>query len=397
MEKQIQQILTRGVVEVIQRDSVESNLRAKKQLRVKFGIDPTGADLHIGHTVNLWKLRQFQDLGHKAVIIIGDYTASIGDPSGKDTTRPQLSDQEIKENYKDYEKQALCVLRKDNLEIRKQTEWFGDFSLKDIIRLTASRSVGELMSHETFRKRLETDSPFSAHELLYPFLQGYDSVAVEADIELGAIEQKFNLLMGRSVQKYYGQEAQDVIMSPYLIGTDGKEKMSKSLGNYIGLKDSPEDMFGKVMSISDSEIIPYFEMVSDVSMDEIETMKERGVPAGAEARNLKMRLAHTITTTFHDQKSADKAQEVFASVFQGGDITMGATERLLAQKSYMLADLLLEAGLVSSKNEAKRNIEQGAVYIADAKKTDPHETISLTKQPLLVRIGKRKVVSVSHA
>ena len=395
MDKQTKQLLQRGVVEIIQQDNVENKIKTKKPLRVKFGIDPTGSDLHIGHTVNLWKLRQFQDMGHTAVIIIGDYTASIGDPSGKDSTRPTLNDKQIQDNYKDYEKQALCVLRKENLEIRKQTEWFGEFTLKDIIRLTASRSVGEVLSHETFRNRLDTDSPFSTHELLYPFLQGYDSVAVDADIELGAIEQKFNLLMGRVVQKYYGKEPQDVIMSPYLIGTDGKEKMSKSMNNYIALQDTPEDMFGKVMSIADTEIIPYFEMVSDLDMDEIEDMKKQGTPSGKDARDLKIRLAHKITETFYSKEKADDAQSTFLSVFQKGDTGKNAKDVVLECKEYIIPDLLLKSGLADSKNESKRRIEEGAVYVDDVKIEDVYEKIAIDKSPKVVRVGKRRVASVS--
>ncbi len=395
MDKQIQEILKRGVVEIIQEDSVQNKLKNKKPLRVKFGIDPTGADLHIGHTVNLWKLRQFQDLGHIAVVIIGDYTASIGDPSGKDKTRPTLSDEQIQSNYKDYERQALCVLREDNLEIRKQTEWFGSFTLKDIIRLTASRSVGDLLSHETFRNRLDTDSPFSSHELLYPFLQGYDSVAVDADIELGAIEQKFNLLMGRVVQKYYNKEPQDVIMSPYLIGTDGKEKMSKSIGNYIGLQDNPNDMFGKVMSIADSEIIPYFEMVSDVNMEDVEKMKQQGTPSGSNARDLKMKLAYKITETFYKQDEADNAQSIFMSVFQRGDVEKNAKKIILQCKEYILLDLLACAKMASSKKELKRKIEEGAVYVDEIKQKEVYAKISINSTPKIVRIGKRNVASIS--
>ena len=222
---QIQEILTRGITEVIEQNSLVEKLQSNKQLRVKFGIDPTGADLHLGHTVNLWKLRQFQDAGHIAVLIIGDYTASIGDPSGKDKTRPHLTPEQIEKNYQQYRQQALHILSQNNLEVRHQSEWFADFSLQDMIKLTSSASVSQVLSHETFRNRLDTHSPFSAHELLYPFLQGYDSVAVESDIELGAVEQKFNLLMGRVVQRAYNQEPQDVMMSPYLLGTDGKEKI----------------------------------------------------------------------------------------------------------------------------------------------------------------------------
>lgn len=394
MDKKTDQLFVRGVVETIQQNKLQEKIDSGRVLRVKFGIDPTGADLHIGHTVNLWKMRQFQEMGHTAVIIIGDYTASIGDPSGKDTTRPTLSQEQIQENYKNYEKQALCILKKDNLEIRKQTEWFSDFTLKNIIRLMASRSVGEVLSHETFRKRLETDSPFSCHEMLYPFLQGYDSVAVQADVELGAIEQKFNLLMGRVVQKYYRQEPQDVMMSPYLIGTDGKEKMSKSLGNYIGLQDEPNDMFGKVMSLPDTEIIPYFEMVTDMENDELERIKQTGELSGTKARDMKMRLARTIVSTFHGKTASHRAEEVFLSVFQAGDTEQGARDAVVGKQEYVLVDLLVEVALSSSKTESKRKVEEGAVYVDEVKKTNPYETIRVSHSPCIVRIGKKNIASV---
>ncbi len=395
MDNKIQSILKRGVVEAIDKDNIVRKLKSGKRLRVKFGIDPTGADLHLGHTVNLWKLRQFQDLGHTAVVIIGDYTASIGDPSGKDKTRPRLSDEQIQENYKLYEEQTARVLRKNNLEIRKQTEWFGNFSLKDVIRLTSSRSVGEMLSRETFKERLRSNSPFSTHELLYPFLQGYDSVAVDADIELGAIEQKFNLLMGRVVQKSYSKEPQDVIMSSYLSGTDGKEKMSKSLNNYIGLRESPDNMFGKVMSIDDKEIVPYFEMVTDISDEELEEIRKKEIK-GEVARDIKADLAFRITSILLGKKEAQEARDKFFSVFQKGLIKEAAKRVVIEKEKILVAELLMVSGLVSSKSEAKRRIKEGSVYIGEDKKTDAYEMILLSGREAIVRVGKRRVASVIY-
>ena len=390
----IQEILTRGVTEIIDNNALVKKLQDTKPLRVKFGIDPTGADLHLGHTVNLWKLRQFQDAGHIAVLIIGDYTASIGDPSGKDTTRPHLTQEQIQENYQLYRQQALHILSEENLEVRHQSEWFADFSLHDIIKLTTSASVSEILSHETFRNRLSTHSPFSTHEILYPFLQGYDSVAVEADIELGAVEQKFNLLMGRTVQRAYGQEPQDVMMSPYLLGTDGKEKMSKSLDNYIGVNDEPRDMFGKVMSITDKEIVLYFEMVTRVSVEQLEAYKKQDI-SGHAARDLKMDLAYAITKTFHGEQKAQQAKDEFISVFQKGDTQKGATDVVLPQQEYALGDLLVQSGITTSKNEARRQVEQGSVYIDDNKQHDVFQRVTLSKDtPLVARVGKRSIVSV---
>ena len=390
----IQEILTRGVTEIIDKNSLVKKLQSNKPLRVKFGIDPTGADLHLGHTVNLWKLRQFQDAGHIAVLIIGDYTASIGDPSGKDKTRPHLSKEQIEENYQEYKQQALHILSEENLEVRHQSEWFTNFSLQDMIQLTSSASVSEVLSHETFRNRLSSHSPFSSHELLYPFLQGYDSVAVESDLELGAVEQKFNLLMGRTVQRAYGQEPQDVMMSPYLLGTDGKEKMSKSLDNYIGVNDEPHDMFGKVMSITDSEILLYFEMVTQTSAEQLEQYKQQNI-SGRTARDLKMELAYTITKTFHGEDQAKSARDEFVSVFQKGDTHKGAKNVMLPENQYALGDLLVQSGLVSSKNEARRQVDQGSVYVGDTKQRDIFQIVQLSKNnPVVARVGKRKIVSV---
>lgn len=390
--KQINEILTRGVSEIIDQKRVEDKLNSGKPLRVKFGIDPTGVSLHLGHTVNLWKLRQFQEAGHIAVIIIGDYTASIGDPSGKDKTRPHLTKEEIQKNYEDYERQALSILSKDNLEIRMQSEWFGEFSLEDVIRLTSTASVSEVLSHETFKNRLESNSPFSTHEILYPFLQGYDSVAIDSDIELGATEQKFNLLMGRAVQRAYGKEPQDVMMSPYLLGTDGKEKMSKSLDNYIGLQDEPYDMFGKVMSMTDNEIPLYFEMVTSIDFDSLDQYKNK---TGKEARDAKLVLAKTIVETFYGKEKAQEAENNFIDVFQKGETGEAAKKVVLSQKEYTLADILVESELASSKNEAKRRIEEGSVYIDDKKQEDPFEKVLLSKSSQVIRIGKRKIASIT--
>lgn len=392
-----QEILTRGVQEIIEESSVIDRLQQDKPLRVKFGIDPTGSDLHLGHTVNLWKLRQFQEAGHIAVVIIGDYTASIGDPSGKDKTRPTLSDKDIQQNYDKYEEQAKHILLDTNIEIRKQTEWFGDFSLKDIIRLTATTSVGSLLSHETFEQRLKQQQPFSAHEMLYPFLQGYDSVAVEADIELGAVEQKFNLLMGRTVQRAYGQPPQDVIMSPYLLGTDGKEKMSKSLGNYIGLMDEPYDMFGKVMSIVDEDIVPYYEMTTSIDYATVQEYRKQGTPTGVDARNMKTKLAYTITETFWGSKDAQDAQDKFFAVFKQGEVSQGASHKVMSQSVYDVVDLLVECEMASSKSDARRKIEQGSVYIDDVKVGDVTDEVSLSQQAKVIRVGKRHIMSLTCA
>ena len=257
-------LFTRRVEEIIDKNHLEQALRSGKKLRVKLGIDPNRRELHLGHAVPLWKLREFQEAGHKAVFIIGDWTAQIGDPSGKDQTRPSLSEKEIKSNAKHFFDQAYLILDKAKTEVHLQSEWFKKFGLKEVIKLSSFVTEKQILAHETFRQRIEKDLPFYHHETIYPLLQGYDSVAVRADVELGAMEQKFNLLMGRTIQKALGQKQQDIMMVKYLIGLDGKEKMSKSLNNFIALSDKPEEMFGKIMSIPDNLTIHYFELCTEV-------------------------------------------------------------------------------------------------------------------------------------
>lgn len=385
-------ILERGVEEIIERSSLEKKLNSGKKLRVKFGIDPTSPDIHLGHTAPLWKLRQFQELGHTAVLIIGDYTALIGDPSNQDKTRPLLTEKEIKNNYKTYKKQALKILKKDKLEVRKQSEWFDKFTLRDQISLMSKISVGSLLSHDTFKKRLSENAPFASHELMYPIIQGYDSVMVNADVELGAIEQKFNILMGREIQRYFDQDPQDIVLVPYLLGTDGKEKMSKSLGNYIAVQDEPFDMFGKVMNITDEEIIQYFELITPVSYDELRQLKKEKI-SGINARDLKIRLAKLITEIYWGEKKAKQAQEKFGMIFQKREIPEIVKELKLEKKEWNSVDLLVKIGLALSKNEARRQIQQGAVYLNN-KKINSEEDIVKVKSGDILRVGRRNIVKI---
>lgn len=385
-------ILRRGVAEIIEEKSLAKRLASGKKLRVKFGIDPTGPNLHLGHTVPLWKLRQFQEEGHTAVIVIGDYTASIGDPSGKNKTRPPLSADEIENNYAQYEEQMLKIVLQEPLEVHKQSEWYEKFSLKDVIALVAGTSVGHLLSHETFRERIKKGEPFATHELLYPFLQGYDSIAVNADVELGATEQKFNLLMGRELQRGAGMEPQEVVMSPYLLGTDGKEKMSKSAGNYIGLLEDPDDIFGKVMSIADEEIHQYFELATPLPTVELAKLKvERAT--GEQARDLKLLLAKLITSLYSTETLADTAQERFLSIFQKGEAPQDSVTVTVSPLVMPITDLLVETELAPSKSEARRLVEQGAVRVNEEKIVRTDEEIDL-HSPVLVQVGKRRSVRV---
>lgn len=386
----INQILSRGTEEVIDESHLKAALSSGEKLRIKHGIDPTAPSMHIGHTVPLQKISEFQELGHTAVIIIGDYTAMIGDPSGKDKTRPPLSEKEIKQNSKDYKKQILKILKKNQTEFHMQSEWYKSLKLADILDLLSRVSTAQLLSHETFRKRLDSEQAFMAHELIYPILQGYDSVAIKADVEIGAMEQKFNLLMGRTIQKQHGMKSQDVIMVPYLLGTDGKEKMSKSLGNTINLTDEPEDMYGKVMSIPDTLIMSYAELLLPIEEQELTWFKEK---INENPRDAKAKLAQKITTIFWNEKKAEKAGEEFSRVFSSGELPSNIPTKEISASKMDPRDLLVETGLTPSKSEARRLIEQGGVTIDDIKVESWDEPVEL-KDGAIVRAGKRKFIRI---
>ncbi len=385
----IDSILKRRVVEIIDKDHLTAALKSKKKLRVKLGIDPTGADLHLGHAVTLWKLREFQEAGHKAVFIIGDVTAMIGDPSGKDKTRQGLTEKQIKENAKHFFDQAYLILDKSKTEVHLQTEWFKKFGLKEVIHLESLVSEQQLLAHETFQQRIAKDLPFLHHETLYPLLQGYDSVVVKADIELGAMEQKFNLLMGRNIQRAFNQPAQDIMMLKYLIGLDGHEKMSKTLNNYIALTDSSQEMFGKVMSIPDELIVHYFELCTEVPENDYLSLADDLKNKKINPRVAKTMLGKEIVKIYHGKKEADAALEAFESKFgkSKGDIK---ADFELAKKpgSYPILDLLVEGKLASSRSEARRKIQEGAVELGGSKINDVEARVTLTKGSL-IRLGKR--------
>ncbi|OGE75729.1 MAG: tyrosine--tRNA ligase [Candidatus Doudnabacteria bacterium RIFCSPHIGHO2_02_FULL_48_21] len=385
----IDSLLSRRVTETIDKSHLTAALKSKKKLRVKLGIDPTGADLHLGHAVTLWKLREFQDAGHKAVFIIGDWTAQIGDPSGKDKTRQGLTEKQVAANAKHFFDQAHLILDKAKTEIHLQSEWFKKFGLKEVVRLASQVSVQQLMAHETFAERIEHDQPFFAHEILYPLLQGYDSVAVKADVELGAMEQKFNLLMGRRIQKAFGLPEQDVILLKYLIGLDGKEKMSKTLSNYISLRDSATEMFGKVMSIPDELIIHYFELCTEVPEQEYLAMADDLKNKVLNPRMAKVTLGKEIVKIYHGKDAAQKAADVFEAKFGKNKGEISADFELKkAAGSYPILDILVEGKLAVSKSEARRKIAEGAVEIDDSKIKDFEAKVSLTKGSL-IRLGKR--------
>ena len=390
-------LLLRGVEEIVPEKEFLKKLDEKRPLRVKLGFDPTAPDLHLGHTVILNKLKLFQDLGHQVIFLIGDFTGLVGDPSGVNETRPVLTEKEIKENAKTYERQVFKILDKKKTEIRFNSEWMNKFSPEDFIRLSSVQTVARMLERDDFSKRYSSQKPISIHEFLYPLLQGYDSVALDADIELGGTDQKFNLLLGREVQKFYGKEPQVVFTLPLLEGLDGVKKMSKSLDNYIAIEDSADDMFGKIMSISDVLMWRYFELLSFRSEKEIMELKE-SQKGGSNPRDIKFLLAEEIVNRFHGEGSGNSAKEEFQSRFQKGNNPSDIKEITinLEEKSITLAKVLKEAKMVPSTSEALRLIKQGAVRIEGEKILESKHKINLNSS-LLYQVGKRKFSKIKIA
>ena len=384
------ELLLRGVEEIIPKKEFHKKLNKNRPLRIKLGFDPTAPDLHLGHTVILNKLKLFQDLGHEVIFLIGDFTGMVGDPSGVDETRPVLSEEEIKKNAKTYERQVFKILDKKKTEIRFNSEWMDNFSSKEFIKLSSAQTVARMLERDDFHKRYSSQKPISIHEFLYPLLQGYDSVALNADVELGGTDQKFNLLLGREVQKFYGMEPQIAFTLPLLEGLDGIKKMSKSLENYIAIEDEENDMFGKVMSVSDELMWRYFELLSFKSDKEINKLK-RAQTNGENPRDIKFMLAEEIVDRFHGEGSGRKAREEFKLIFQRGKNPSNVVEIeiQLKEQDITLPRVLKEAGLVASTSEALRLIKQGAVKVEGEKIIDSKHKIS-PNSSLLYQIGKRK-------
>lgn len=385
----IENLLSLGVADVIVREELEKKLKSGKKLRVKLGIDPTGFDLHLGHMVVLHKLKEFQDLGHQVVLLFGNFTGQIGDPTGKDTTRALRTQAELEENAKDYLKQASCVLDADKVEVRWNADWLAPLSFADVVKLSSNFTVAQMLERDMFQERIKKEQPISMHEFMYPLMQGYDSVALEADVELGGTDQTFNLFAGRKLQPAYGQEAQSFITMPILVGTDGSEKMGKSTGNFIAVADTPEEIFGKVMSIPDEAMMDYFELAARYGEEQLQELEKR-LDAGENPRNLKMELAKAIITMYHDEAAAEKGEQHFKTVFQKKEIPDDIEEVKLKGAKWLVIDLISELGMAESKSEARRLIEGGAVKIEGEKVTELEDEVELTKEPLLVQVGKRK-------
>lgn len=383
---------TRGVAEIIDIDSIKSKLKSGKKLKIKMGFDPTRPDIHLGHAVGLWKLRELQDEGHEIIFLIGDYTTKIGDPSGRNTTRPILSDAEIKENAKTYFEQVGKILDVEKASVRYNSEWFSKIKFNDILQIAGKFTVAQIIERDDFQKRLKNGFDISLHEIFYPMMQAHDSVMLEADIEFGGSDQKFNLLAGRDLQRKVGQEPQDIFMVRLLVGTDGKDKMSKSLGNYIGITEEPNSMFGKVMSIPDEAILEYFELATRLPEKQILEIAQ-DLKEGRNPRDIKMKLASEIVAQYHGKEKAKEAQEEFINVFSKKALPSDIPEIKIEKGNYELPFLLVQLGAVESKSEARRLIEQGGLRIDEAKITDVSAPVAIDSG-MIIQVGKLKVYRI---
>ena len=392
-------LLKRGVAEIIIEEEMIKLLRSGKKLRLKEGFDPSFPDIHLGHTVALRKLRQFQEMGHQVILIVADWTAQIGDPSGVSVTRPMLSVEQVQANAETYMKQFFKVVDRKRTEVRWQSEWFGKFTLADVIELTRKFTVAQLLAREDFSRRYSDGRPIAITELLYPLLQAYDSVAVEADVEFGGTDQKFNLLVARDLQEMMGQKPQQCFMVPLLVGTDGKMKMSKSLGNYIAFEDAPEDMYGKVMSLPDDVMMDYYELVTDVPDKELAEMSEALRTRSVNPMELKMRLAREIVEQFHSADAAQAAEEHFTKVFRKRElpeempplpVSMGAD----GTSAVDITMVAVSGKVVSSRSEARRLLAAGAIEVDGQRVTDQQVVV---RDGSVIRVGKRRFLRIVDA
>ena len=398
VEEQLE-VIRRGTVEIIPEeeliDKLKRSIQENKPLRIKQGFDPTAPDIHLGHTVCLRKLRQFQELGHQVILIIGDYTGMVGDPSGRSETRPQLTEREIGRNAQTYQEQFFRVVDESKTEVHYNGEWFSKMSFHEIMRLASHFTVARMLEWDDFSKRYKEQIPISIHELFYPLMQAYDSVMIKADVEIGATEQKFNLLAGRQIQEIYQQKPQVILTMPVLVGTDGQQRMSKSFGNYIGVAESPGEIFGKVMSISDEMIYDYFELVTDVGTDELARIKKELQEKKTNPMILKKRLGKEIVRMYWSQEDADKAHQEFERVFSKKELPQEIPVKHLEhdQAEMWVGHYLVQAGCAKSTSEVKRLIKQGGLYIDNERVTDEDLKISLAGEKL-VRLGKRRFFKI---
>ncbi len=394
------EIIKRGTVEIVPEteliDKLKSSIENNRPLTIKLGLDPTAPDIHLGHTVVLQKLRQFQDLGHQVILILGDFTARIGDPTGKSETRKQLTEEQVMANAKTYERQIFKILDSEKTRVVFNSQWLAPLNFVQVIELAAKYTLARMLERDDFHKRFKENLPISIHELFYPLMQGYDSVALKADVELGGTDQKFNLLMGRTLQKEYGQKQQVAIMMPILEGLDGIHKMSKSLGNYIGIDEAPREMYGKTMSLPDELMLRYFELVTAVSLEELRAIETGLKNGGLHPRDVKMRLAREIVTQYHDSEQAKAAEEEFKRMFQQKDLPDEVPEFRPSEdmlEEVWLPKLMAAAGSVSSTSEARRLIVQGGVKVDGTKIDDPNIIIR-PSNGMIIQVGKRKFFQI---
>lgn len=395
-------VIQRGVADILPiedlREKLALSIEKNRPLKIKLGLDPTAPDLHIGHTVVFHKLREFQELGHQVQLVIGDFTAQIGDPTGKSKTRKQLSEEEVKENAKTYTEQLFKVLDREKTEVYFNSHWLSPLTFADVTHLASKCTVARMLERDDFSKRYEKGQAISIHEFFYPLMQGYDSVVLKSDIEIGGTDQTFNLLMGRQLQKEYGQEEQVILTMPLLEGLDGVKKMSKSLGNYIGVDEEPSNMYGKAMSIPDELMVKYFELVTDLTVDELDELKQGLEQGKVHPRDAKMHLAHTLVRMYHGKEAADEAESHFKTVFQKGSLPdeipeVELTQEDLKEGEIWVVALLSKLGLVASNGEGRRMIKQGGVRINQEKITDIQAQIKI-EDGMVVQVGKRKFARV---
>ncbi len=395
-------IIKRGIEEIISEEELikklEKSRKEKRPLRIKQGFDPNAPDIHLGHTVGLRKMRQFQDLGHDVYFLIGDFTGMIGDPSGQTVTRKQLTEEEVKKNAETYKKQVFKILNPEKTKVVFNSQWLGKLSFSEVLKICSEYTVARMLERDDFATRYKKEKPIGIHEFLYPLMQGYDSVALQADIELGGTDQKFNLLVGRTIQREYGQEPQVIITMPLLEGTDGVEKMSKSLNNYIGINEPPQVMYGKVMSIPDNLMIRYFELVTDVPLNEIDKIKIDLENNNIHPRDVKKRLAREIVQLYHGHSASLIAEEEFEKVFKKKLYPEEIKELVLKKNNLKegkiwITELIAMSGLVSSKSEARRLIKQGGVRINGEKVSDPNFDLTV-EEGMILKIGKLNFIKL---
>ncbi|PZD93819.1 tyrosine--tRNA ligase [Paenibacillus sambharensis] len=401
LERQLD-VIRRGVVEIVPeedlREKIAGSIVSGKPLKIKLGLDPSAPDIHVGHTVVLHKLRQFQELGHVVQLLIGDFTGRIGDPTGKSETRKQLSEEDVKHNAETYQKQIFKILDPALTTVHYNSEWLAPLTFADVVNLAAKLTVARMLERDDFTKRYQSGQPISIHEFFYPLMQGYDSVALDCDIELGGTDQKFNLLMGRTLQKEYGKQTQAAIMLPLLEGLDGVNKMSKSLGNYIGIDEAPNEIYGKSMSIPDELMAKYYELATDLSNEELQQLKAGLENGTVHPRDAKMNLAKTFVRMYHGEEAAQAAEQHFVTVFQQralpddiAEVEVPAAE--LEDGQIRIVKLLTVLGLQSSGSEARRSVQQGAVKINEEKIDDPNAAIT-PKSGDVIQVGKRKFAKI---